>query len=97
MSHPIVINNWAVVTKDPYLAPELQHSHLNGNVENHPKHEKGKLIITTPIVGLIGDYIVTKSGSIYELGTIDPAYENVFPNAKERLFVSLNKIMNNKE
>ena len=44
MSHPIVINNWAVVTKDPYLAPELQHSHLNGNVENHPKHEKGKLI-----------------------------------------------------
>ena len=30
--------------------------------------------------------ITTSSGSVYELGTVDPDYEKAFPNASERVW-----------
>jgi hypothetical protein len=36
-----------------------------------------------------GDKVITKSGSEYELGQADAAYESLFPNAKQRLLARL--------
>lgn len=91
----IKINNWAMVTKSlsPYHAPEQGIQCLNGNVENHPRHEPGKNVDTTEVIGQTAEsYIVTRSGSVYELGEPAPAYEKAFPNAKQRVLASLPKL-----
>ena len=40
-----------------------------------------------------GDKVVTKSGSEYELGAVDAAYESLFPNARERLLTGLRPVL----
>jgi len=89
----IKIDNWAVVGRDPYLAPELQTNHLIGTVTNHPAHEDGREVKTSRIVGMEEpDIVITVSGSRYVLGEIDPEYEAEYPNARERLFDSLRRM-----
>jgi len=82
-----ILNNWGVVylSMDPYLAPELRGQALCGIRE-----EDGKSITTSRIVGkTIDGCVVTASGSVYSLGTVDPVYEELFPNARERLVNTL--------
>jgi hypothetical protein len=84
------LNNWSVAKEqDPYLAPECRRSILQGQVTDHPDFDDGSRIWTSPIIKLHGEQILTASGSLYTLGTIDPAYEEAFPGARERLFTSL--------
>lgn len=85
------IDNWCVVYShhDQYTAPERITQHLNGNVSGHPLLPDGKSITTTAIVGKMGDSIVTKSGSIYELGQVLADYESAYPDAKLRLLATL--------
>ena len=46
--------------------------------------------VNSRIVGLHnGSIIKTQSGSFYELGSIDPVFEELYPGAKERLIKSL--------
>ncbi len=89
------LENWALVSTNPYLAPEASKLLLTGNVYNHPKFKDGESVTTSPIDRLENDFIITYSGSKYELGEIDPQYEKLFPNAKERLFNSLKRRNNN--
>lgn len=85
------LENWSVVYGDinPYQPPELQKQYLHGTIFNHPKFTDGVGNITTShIVGIEGDKVRTKSGTLYELGEVDPEYEKIFPNARQRFLTS---------
>jgi hypothetical protein len=88
------LENWSVVCKnyDPYLAPELYQSALYGNVFGHPRFDDGDGVTTSSLVGKQGEIIITKSGSEYELGIVDPDYEKKYPDAKNRLLNSLKEM-----
>lgn len=85
------MENWAIVS-DPYQAPEISGQYLRGNIYNsvNPRHEDGDGITTSRIVGKTSDNkVITKSGSVYELGVVLPDYEQHFPNARDRLLNTL--------
>ena len=69
--------------------PEKQGVCLLGFVVGHPRHRDGNEILTSPVVHHGANCVVTRSGSEYELGSIDPSYERCFPGALERLITSL--------
>lgn len=75
------INNWS-----------LQHRHGNmcvvGVTLDHPGKEDGTGICTSAVrvVDHYTESVVTVNGSRYHLGTVDPAYERSYPNARNRLF-----------
>lgn len=65
---------------------------LQGNVYGNPKFPDGNSVMTSEVESLThNNEVVTLSGSVYELGEPDPLYEQLFPNAKERLFDALRK------
>ncbi|MDY6958323.1 MAG: hypothetical protein SVK08_04125 [Halobacteriota archaeon] len=75
------LENWSVVSNaTPYTAPEAIVPSLQGYVYNHPKHEDGKHVITSHIVAVYGRKVQTWSGSIYELGKVDPKYQEAYPD-----------------
>lgn len=81
------LESWRVTGgNDPYTAPELHTLHLQGLVYGHSMFDDGCPVLTTPIVSVSDERVVTKSGSVYELGAVDAMYEDQFPNARERLF-----------
>lgn len=87
------LKEWSFGSNDsPYTAPECRSFVLGGKVFGHPKHQDGKNIITSTIVGKRNGCVVTRSGSEYEL--LEPAsdYEQQYPNAKERLFKQLEPV-----
>lgn len=87
---PYRLERWSVFDDaDPYRAPEDQAKRLQGYVYGNPRFEEGEHVYTTAIVGIAGGLMVTRSGSRYELGEVDPAYEKLYPNAKERLLASV--------
>lgn len=70
---PVRLENWSTVFVDddnPYRAPELRVMRLHGEVYGHPRHEDGKIVITSRVVDLDlgGRMAKTKSGSAYSLG-----------------------------
>ena len=87
------LENWSLVfgNPDPWLAPELQHICLHGKVFNHPNHGNGTWIRTSRIIRKEKGFIVTHSGSKYELGKVNPDYEKEYPGAKDRLLLSLDR------
>lgn len=90
---PVRINNWRVETKieSAYHAPEQGISVLGGDLVNHPVCGNMNGITTSRILGKKDGFIVTKN-TIYELGDVDPQYEELYPQSKERLFSSLEEI-----
>jgi hypothetical protein len=87
------LENWSLVytEADPYHAPELCLPHLHGIVHGHPAIADGEEITTSSVRGKRGEALVTRN-SVYELGTIDPAYEKQFPDAKKRLLDNLQEV-----
>jgi hypothetical protein len=85
------LNCWSVTIYDEgvYSAPELRTFHLQGLVSEHPDFEEGHHITTSRIVGKVGEDIITRSGTVYTLGDVDPKYEALYPDAKRRLLASL--------
>jgi hypothetical protein len=91
MKNFYILENWGVVfggAVDPYKAPEQLKHYLNGDVSGHPRHLDGTNVTTSSIVEVDSEnrVIKTKSGSCYKLGKPSVAYEELFPNATERLF-----------
>jgi len=83
------LENWAVVQDyDPYMAPEDRKARLHGTVYGHPKHDDGKRIATSSIqkIDPVAKTVTTRSGSVYELGTVDPEWEAQFPDAANRFW-----------
>lgn len=86
------LEQWSVVNSgDPYKPPEAQTSHLHGKVYGHPGFDEGTEVTTSPIAGLDGFAIRTRSGSRYFLGEVHPDYEKAYPDAKKRLYDTLIK------
>lgn len=85
------LENWGVVLRPkPYQPPEAWAQALSGNVYDHPEYSDGSLITTSAINAPHGDNaILTESGRVYELGVVAQDYEELYPNARERLFNSL--------
>lgn len=83
------IENWSITwtlnQTNPYSAPELSHKAVCGLVYGHPSFPDGHSIQTSRIVS-IDDYgvLTTGSGSVYQLGKVDPNYEAKYPNALAR-------------
>lgn len=83
----VLIENWS---KQIYFGEEV----LVGNVINHPRHESGKCVVTSPIVKVdpINKYLQSRTGTKYKLGKVDPDYEKEYPNAEERIFKCKNDL-----
>ena len=70
------INNWSVVSdSDPFKVPEQSKIRLQGEVTGHPRFDEGHRVTTSTIVKIEGKLVSTYSGSVYELGEIDPLYK----------------------
>lgn len=85
------IENWSVTLVgpiDPYKPPEAHKQAISGNVYGNPKFPEGCFVTTSSIKRVLSDGVITKSGSFYELGEIDPEYEKLYPNARERFFAN---------
>ena len=89
------LENWCIISRAfPCLqAPEQERSCLHGFVSGHVRCSDGKEVTTSMVTSRNGDKVVTKSGSEYELGAVDAAYESLFPNARERLLTGLRPVL----
>lgn len=76
---------------DPYCPPEYQQPALHGKVFGHHRKADGTEVTTSPITGIETGCVKTESGTLYELGEVDPAYEETYPNAREKLFKAYSK------
>lgn len=86
------LENWSLVD-EPYSAPEENRIRLAGTVYDREGFQDGEKVITSrPKQVTEDDKVVTFTGSIYELGEVDPEYEKLYPNARERLLSSLKKL-----
>ena len=82
------LERWSVVLRlGPYQAPEQGAPCLAGIVYGHPAHADGKLVRTSPIesADAEAETVTTHSGSVYELGEVDPDYEKIFRGARRRI------------
>lgn len=85
------IFHWGVVPKtfDPYKAPEEVTYCLCGLLDSE---QSDHWIQTSTVVGKRNGNIVTRSGSEYQLESVNPDYELQFPNAYERVMKSLSEV-----
>lgn len=72
------IENWSITKypSNPYQAPELWQSALQGIVYGHPRIQDGERIATSTIqaINLKESWAETQSGTNYQLGEIDPKW-----------------------
>lgn len=77
------LDNWSVCYApiSPFHAPEMYKQRLCGIVSGSERFSDGKHVTTSVLISfnLDNETVVTKSGSEYELGIIDPEYEKLFP------------------
>jgi len=71
--------------------PEEEGVCLVGCVVGHPRHRDGKEVLTSPVMHCGVNAVVTKSGSEYALGLVDPSYERSYPGARQRLLTRLER------
>jgi len=78
------LRNWDV----GYNSPNSSTLRLRGEVYGHPKHKDGRFIVTSRIVSISNGVFTTLSGSKYRITKegVNPAYEEKYPNAFDRLF-----------
>ena len=69
--------------------PEEDAVCLFGLVAGHQRHRDGKEVLTSAVVYWADNRVVTKSGTEYELGAVDPSYERCYPGALQRLLARL--------
>lgn len=80
------LENWSLVGRvEPYTPPELWKYSLRGEVYNHPLFEDGEVVYTSSVQRVSDGKVITRNTE-YTLGDVDPAYERLYPNAKQRVF-----------
>jgi len=80
------LENWKIQTG---FAGKL---YAVGGVFGHPRFPDGHLVTTSSIVGGKHGCIITKSGSCYSLGKVDPAHEARVPDPLNTLFSQLKEV-----
>lgn len=88
-----ILENWSItIQPNPYMAPEQCAKLMQGKVYGRsPEFEDGTFITTTRIITVFEDNgacVLTSSGSVYKLGSVDVEYEKAFPDALNRLITS---------
>lgn len=68
------IEDWSVFVADPWKAPEINKTCLQGKVYGHPRFDDGHSVKTGDIAAVNGRVVTTKNGTVYELGEINPEY-----------------------
>ena len=97
MSKIIKMENWSLVMYGGgQLSPEDRGLHIHGNLYNHPCQEdsifeQGKEKTTSRIVDRNNDIIITRTGTKYHLGIVDPEYDKLFPDALSRLLIAIDR------
>ena len=75
MKPTVNIEGWSLVADnaDCYTPPENRVFCLHGRVYDHPRHNNGKVVTTSPIDKVDGDRVETRN-TIYILGCPDQDY-----------------------
>jgi hypothetical protein len=91
------LENWALIPTPhtQYTAPELIGMQLTGDVKGHSRHDDGRFITTSRVIGRSENGVHTRN-TVYTLGKPHPDYEAQFPGAASRFMASL-PIINTKE
>lgn len=71
------------------LFPWEDGARLTGIVTGHTRFHDGEQIHTSRLVGCEDSLVLTRTGSLVELGDAHPNYEAEFPNARLRLLNNL--------
>lgn len=71
------IENWSVGDHpdDWHIPPEVRPRVLRGVVYGHPRKPDGSRVRTNNIVKSVGRFVETASGTVYQLGEVDPEYD----------------------
>jgi hypothetical protein len=85
------LQHWSLHSRPlgEWQSPEQDGVRVFGYVYGHPLHRDGKEVLTSPVIRCSANRIVTRSGSEYELGAVNPAYERRYPGALDRLLIRL--------
>jgi hypothetical protein len=85
------LQHWSLCSRrsGEWQSPDEDGARIFGLVFGHPRHFDGKELLTSPVVKRSANRIMTRSGSEYALGPIDPAYERRYPGALQRLLARL--------
>lgn len=77
------LEQWSLIVKDPFGAPETQRSYLNGIVYGHPLQPDGKSVTTSRVLEIDPDFrfAVTRSRK-YVLGEMDPEFKEYLEDKK---------------
>lgn len=65
------LENWSVVTKDPYTPPEF--ARIEGEVYGHPRFNDGELVALSRVQEVNGNIVKTRN-TTYILGEPHPDY-----------------------
>jgi hypothetical protein len=88
----ITMENWSLVLW-PFSAPEVPVMCLHGKVYGRPIFEDGDEVTTTRIKKIKVEgpdiTVITRSGTEYRLGVVDPDYEAAYPDARARVVASV--------
>ena len=82
IKNPITLNGWSIrMSGDKFTPLELRTRHLTGKAAKHPnpRFSPDTNITTSLIRGKRNACVVTKSGTHYKLGIVNPHYEARFP------------------
>lgn len=91
------LENWSLcpAAPNPYQPPEIAPGvMLQGNIYEDDRFQDGFHVTTSLLQQVDGEYGVTKSGTFYKLGTVDPEWEKLFPGSRERFFAQAKKVQN---
>lgn len=69
------LENWYVTDgSERYDTPALPAACLSGLVYGHPNRSDGRRVYTSPVTNAGRGRAITRSGTVYELGTPDPQW-----------------------
>lgn len=75
------IENWAIVSTNPYQAPEVSSKKLSGKIYGDERFLDGSQIITSALVDVdIQNKTAKTQNTEYELGAVSEEYENYCKN-----------------
>lgn len=70
----VTLHNWSTTRVNIYRSPEIEPVSLVGDVYGHPTRPDGRNVTTSQVKTVDGRIITTRSGSLYRLGRINPAF-----------------------